>query len=162
MKTPTAILRALRPACIALIMTILLPSCTHNGGDIGNWFGHWRLQSISVNGQPDENYTGNIFWAFQSNVTEMIETSSGPDGKPLEMQRCWGTWEEKDKTLVLYYNHKDNDNPANAPKYTPLAITRLPYGVSELRIDQFTATTLVLTYTATDGSLITYRLQKQG
>ncbi len=51
-----------------LWMTILLPACTHNDGDIGPLFGQWKLVSIEKSGQKDTY--DNLFLSFQSSVLE--------------------------------------------------------------------------------------------
>ena len=40
---------------LVLIATVL-PSCTQNDGNIGDWFGHWKLLSVTVNGEENEEY----------------------------------------------------------------------------------------------------------
>ena len=30
--------------------------CTHNNGDIGPWFGQWKVERIDKDGMPDPDY----------------------------------------------------------------------------------------------------------
>ena len=46
----------------AVVMTAISGSCTHNNGDIGPWFGEWKLTSIEIDGSPDAAYKANTFW----------------------------------------------------------------------------------------------------
>ena len=51
---------------VSLLLSIT--GCTQNNGNIGNWFGQWRMDSYKVNGEVQEDYQGNIFFCFQSAV----------------------------------------------------------------------------------------------
>ena len=64
---------------LVLIATVL-PSCTQNDGNIGDWFGHWKLLSVTVNGEENEEYEGNIFFSFQSSVFCQIKVSPNHGG----------------------------------------------------------------------------------
>ena len=145
-----------------LLLLLVLNACTQNKGNIGYWFGHWHLESITINSQKDTDYSGRVFWAFQSNVIEMIETHPGPDDVPLDMERAWGTWSEKDGNLVLDFTHGDDAQPPGSPLYIPLPATHLPKGISVLKIDKINGSELILTYTATNGDIIRYTFSKQG
>ena len=62
---------------VVLLMFCGISSCTQNDGNIGEWFGHWKLNTISVNGAVDDEYGGNIFFSFQSKTfcqTMMLPT----------------------------------------------------------------------------------------
>ena len=41
-------------AAIALLLVIVATACTHNDGDIGPWFGLWRVERLIVDGNNGE------------------------------------------------------------------------------------------------------------
>ena len=49
---------------VSLLLSIT--GCTQNNGNIGNWFGQWRMASYKVTGEVQEDYQGNILFCFQS------------------------------------------------------------------------------------------------
>ena len=40
---------------IALLLVIVATACTHNDGDIGPWFGLWRVERLTVDGKNDRD-----------------------------------------------------------------------------------------------------------
>lgn len=85
---------------ITLLIAILLPviaGCTRNDGDIGTWFGSWKLERITIDGLIDEKYKGDIFWQFQSSVfcarfSRITNTkSAGEHGRSSATTRCSST-----------------------------------------------------------------------
>lgn len=140
-------------------MSVILGSCTHNNGDIGPWFGEWKLTTITVDGTPDAGYDGNIFWAFQTTVIEMLSADNETTG---DYRQRWGTWAQDGTTLTLNFTHSDNDNPAGSDKYIPFPETGLPAGVSKLDIVSLSSSEIKLNYTADDGKTYGYLLKKWG
>ena len=57
---------------ILLAAMLMVASCTTNNGDIGPWFGTWRVTEITTDGVADADYQGNMFFKFQSTVFEML------------------------------------------------------------------------------------------
>lgn len=70
---------------IGVIIALLpLSGCLHNNGDIGPWFGQWKVESIEKNGEVAADYQGDGFLRFQSEVITAVRSypsvhSSGTD-----------------------------------------------------------------------------------
>ena len=132
-------------------------SCTRNNGDIGDYFGTWKLNQISINSENDATYKGNLFWGFQSTVFMMKEVNDTTHTK-LEH---WGTWEENDNKLLLDFTHSDNNNPQGSTKYSPAKATHLPANaISTLDIIKITGKEMKLQYTDSLGNIYNYDLTK--
>lgn len=149
-----------KAAYIQLIITAVIAvfastSCTHNNGDIGEWFGKWHLQSIEVNSVNDEDYDGNIVWKFQNNIVEMDVI----DGHT--HTEHYGTWKESDGKLILDFTHKDDNHEAGTGQYAPPAQTYLPSAVVGLKILKLSSSQLILQYDADASTVIVYTLRKQ-
>lgn len=145
---------------IVSVIMILTASCTHNGGDIGLWGGTWHLERIYINGVENITYTGNVFWKFQSDVIDMVET----DDEMHERQDHYGTWmtSDNDKTLTIDFSHGSDRFPAGSADYIPPAITGLRGGITQLEIEKLTGRNLVLRYdNDITGNVITFELIKQ-
>ena len=84
-------------AIIAVMAIVLLSACTHNDGNIGHWFGSWKLRQITINGENDEAYQGNVFWKFQSEVVQMSQLNSYHGRTD-----AWGSWKEVDAEGNLF------------------------------------------------------------
>lgn len=144
-----------------LIFRLLLPlllactGCTHNDGDIGPWFGTWRLEEITVDGHPDESYGHDIFWQFQNTVFCMRKVTAMYDYYPR-----WGTWSETpDGMLEIDFSHHDDSSKPTI--YTPFEETHLEQkGVSELKIISIKGGSMRLEYRADDGKVYGYSLDK--
>lgn len=144
-----------------LALTAIAGSCTHNNGDIGPWFGEWKLTAIEIDGTPDAAYKENIFWAFQTSVIEMIQVDPVTANVSNYGQR-WGTWSQDGNTLTLNFTHHDDSAAEGSGKYTPYPATHLPGGVSKLDIIKLSGSEIKLSYTAEDGKVYRYSLKKWG
>lgn len=126
-----------------------MTGCIHHNGNIGHWFGQWKLTQITVNEESDTTYNGNIFWSFQSNIILMQGQGTSR-----------GTWEEDGDNLVLTFTYSDDYNPQGSPAYSPLPATHLPAGVSTLRILKSPGTKMELQYVSPEGDKYQYSLSK--
>ncbi len=141
---------------IAAVAIVCLPGCTHNNGDIGPYFGTWKLTGIEIDGKPDETYSGNIFWQFQSTVFCMRQVNPHHD-----TDIRWGSWEEtSDNMLALNFTHHDDEHPAESNFYSPLPVTGLAPAVNYLKIDRKSSSHLTLTYLSERGATYRYQLKK--
>lgn len=147
-----------------IIQYILLPAllliatgCTHNDGDIGQWFGTWQLEEVAVDGTPEPGYSHDIFWQFQSTVFCMRKVTGHHDAYPR-----WGTWEDTGgETLRLDFTHSDDKNPVGGTIYTPFPETHImPDAVTSLKIVKMSRTRAHLEYSADDGKTYSYSLKK--
>ena len=107
-----------------ILLALSLNACTHNNGDIGDLFGTWKLQSITINGESDSTYQSNVLWKFQSSIISMVKVDDTTHSKA----ESWGTWSysNDDTQLVLDFTHTDNNNPnVGSSKYSPFPETHL-------------------------------------
>lgn len=152
-------IRALRHWIVMALVAVVMSGicgCTHNNGDIGPWFGTWKLDGITINGAPDTEYAENVLWKFQSNLMAMIRLLGNH-----EQYEMYGTWSEPQPgVLRIIYIYSDIDAPEGSMKYSPLPETHLPPGVSDLTVLEMKGSTLRLEYRADDGTVYTYRLTK--
>lgn len=143
-----------------LIIALTFNACTHNNGDIGELFGTWKLQSITIDGEIDSSYEDNVLWKFQSSVMCMIRANDSTHNR-LE---SWGTWSyaNDDTLLELNFTHTDNDNPKpGSTKYSPLPETHLPKStIFTLDIIKLNSSEMILIYHSIEGKEYQYKLKK--
>ena len=138
------------------VLSIIIASCTHNNGDIGHYFGTWKLERLTIEGVEDAEYQGNIFWKFQSGVMCMVRVDDATHAKT----EGWGTWEENDNKLRLDYTHHDDANSEGSQKYSPLPETHISRGITELEILKQNSSKMELEYINNDGQVILYYFDK--
>lgn len=141
---------------LAATLVGIVASCTHHNGDIGVYFGTWKLESITVDGVESEEYRGDMFWKFQS---EVICMETVDDALHTRTDH-WGKWSEADGVLTLNYTFSDDNSPAGTSKYAPPAVTGLPAAVSHLDIVSKSGSRIVLRYVTGDGKAYQYILGK--
>ncbi len=150
---------------LSVVAMVLPTGCTHNNGDIGDWFGTWQLETIEINGTTDQDYHATIFWKFQNCVIEMQKISLDPDDQT--RRQVFGTWEESGDDLILNFSYSDDQNPPELGEsgrgtYAPFVETRLPYGKpAVLEIMKGSGNRKELRYIAQTGETIIYRLVKR-
>lgn len=135
----------------ALFIILTFSGCTTNNGDIGNWFGTWQLDSITIDGNPDTEYTGDQVWMFQSKVFCMRSI-----GTMHSVTSCWGTWSADGTMLTIDLSHSETDED-KIGDYTPFPSSHLSRGINHLTIERMTSHSLVLSATTSSASY-TYRL----
>ncbi|MCM1505013.1 MAG: lipocalin-like domain-containing protein [Muribaculum sp.] len=141
---------------IIAITAIFTIGCTHNNGDIGPYFGTWKLLDIEVDGLPLEEYKENIFWQFQSDVFCMRGVLPHHD-----TDVRWGSWEEaSDDILILNFSHHDDSHETGSTMYSPLPLTGLEATVNRLDILYVSNSKMTLTYRTSKGAVYCYRLKK--
>lgn len=145
------------PLNIIAILMLALCGCTHNNGNIGPWYGQWKLEALEVDGREDPAYGHNQFWAFQNDILVINEVMSETD----HLVR-YATWRQEGEMLLIDFSHSDADTPSSDVNYTPPPILGLkPQAVNALKIESLGHGRTVLTYDTGDR-LITYRLRKWG
>lgn len=143
---------------LSVLLSTVISGCTHNNGDIGEWFGTWKVTEITIDSTNDSTYTGNMFWLFQSSVICMrtMDENHGYTDH-------WGSWKElPDSHLELNFTHYDNDNEPGSWIYRPAPASRLPVAVNILTISHLSRSSAILSYTTptTPPSTIIYHLHK--
>ncbi len=140
---------------LLLLCALCLSSCMQHNGDIGDWFGTWHLQTITIDGNEDTAYQGNYFFQFQTDKVRLSEVATN---YPELLDECFGRWKQDDNTLTLDFSYTSN----SGDYWTPWPGTHLQKGINHLQILTLTSKTLILTlHTPTDPSqTITYTLTK--
>lgn len=139
-----------------LILLFMLSGCTQNNGNIGPYFGLWKLSELTINGEADPAYHDNIVWKFQSAAISMIRILDHH-----ESSDCYGTWKETDpKTLQMEFIYHDDSDPKGTWKYAPLPETHLPTGIFSLEIIHLSSKRMQLKYQNPDGTVYGYKLEK--
>lgn len=139
------------PLCL---LAVLLGSCTRNNGDIGHYFGEWRLEAMTADGEevtlydvpadPDNGF-GPVqvyTFAFQDNVIR-INTIF----KYHEFESSVGSWVDCGDKLEFDFSHSDDLNDSYgyaAPSILHFSDT----GTTLLDIDRHDGGKLVLSQTA--------------
>lgn len=147
-------------AALAAIMTVVSAGCSDNGGDIGLWGGTWHLVRIEIDGTVDESYAGNVFWKFQADVVDMVET----DDEMHERQDHYGTWHVSadGRALTLDFSHSSDRFPAGSEEYVPPSVTGLNAGLTVLDVERLTGREMVVKQTdAESDTERTFVLKKQ-
>ena len=79
-------------------MTVVA-SCTSNNGDIGPWFGTWKVTEVRCDSEVEEQYAGNMFFKFQSSVFEVLVVNDHHFS-----DTAFGEWrEEPGGKLVIWF-----------------------------------------------------------
>ena len=133
-------------AMILLVMAAVSASCTKNNGDIGVWFGQWRVEKIEIDGVENSDYAGNLFFSFQNAVFE--EKIVTPEHEAIA---AYGRWTENaDGTLNIYMEE---------PDYPPID----GYMVKDLNVMNYeikSSTTITLTLKTADEHSVAFHLLK--
>ncbi len=142
----------MRTLIISLLSVIMLSGCMHNNGDIGNYFGTWKVSTINVDGVDDPEYKENIFFQFQSDVFRLVQNRTQND-----ITEYFGTWSETDNIMVLKLNYKVNPE---SEVYQIPPITRLIKGDNIIAVKHERNNRMIWTFSS-DGQTIIYTLKKQ-
>lgn len=126
---------------------LVLASCTTNNGDIGPWFGMWKVAEIRCDGVREEQYGGNIFFKFQSTVfEEVIESEHHTTGE------AFGQWRNDEPgQLVVWFPDE---------RYAPSAQSHMSREENLFTFDAVKSSGFTLTLKAKDGHIYQYSLEK--
>ena len=137
---------AIRNILVLLVMTVVA-SCTSNNGDIGPWFGTWKVTEVRCDGEAEEQYAGNMFFKFQSSVFEVLVVNDHHF-----TDTAFGEWrEEPGGKIVIWFPDQS---------YEPAQESHFAREANVLTYDAVKASGFLLTLKATDGHTYTYRLVK--
>lgn len=131
-----------------LLLTIMIgvcSGCTHNNGDIGPLFGKWKLTEISIDGNIDNGYGGNIFWSFQSSTVNMIKVSEHHQTKA-----TYGSWTQTDDILTISFPDED---------FSPMEELNLKT-VNDFNIIKLSGSQMTLRSVDNDDATTEYKFQK--
>lgn len=124
---------------------LTMSGCVQNNGHIGHWFGQWKVERVTIDGQDDADYGGGVFFCFQGAVFG-VRTSTGG--------MWYGRWEENDKGMVdVVFN---TDESAVPPAYLHMHLDEKMV----FRLVSHKGHDKVLEYVGPDGKTYTYYLKK--
>lgn len=151
-------------AAFVLFMTVVLSACTQNNGNIGLWFGHWKVTEITINGTTADSYSGNLFFSFQSKVfAQMQKWGEAYDQRFANFEDCgdyiiitfpYVTNEEGNPV------YDENGNLVTEDHFKPLEITHMSMGENILNVDQANGGKLQLSMVDAAGETVVFRLEK--
>lgn len=142
---------------LAAIILATVCGCTKNDGDIGHLFGSWLIQEITVDGNIDSSYGGNVVWAFQSSLIRMSVVLPHH-----QVDNYMGSWSRVNNKLTLNYTYSSSGSASGTGEYGFAPGLHLPEnGIVELTVITEGAKSMTLQYDKTDGTSIVYRLSKQ-
>lgn len=124
---------------------LAMSGCVQNNGHIGHWFGQWKVERVTIDGQDDADYEGGVFFCFQGAVFG-VRTSTG--------WMWYGRWAENDKGMVdVVFN---TDESAVPPAYLHVHLDEKMI----FRLVSHKGSDKVLEYVGPDGKTYTYYLKK--
>ena len=151
-------------AAFTMLAALMLSACTQNNGNIGMWFGHWKVTEITINGTSVDNYSGNVFFSFQNKVfAQMEKNGEAYDQRFANFEDCG------DHIIITFpYVTDENGNPVydengdllTEDRFFPLEITRMSMGENILNVDQANGDKLQLSMIDTAGETVVFRLKK--
>lgn len=136
-----------RLTTILIVGICLLTGCTHNNGDIGPFFGKWKMTKMAIDGEEDKDYEGNIFWSYQSTTISMLRVVDD-----MSSVLTYGNWSTNDDYSILNISFPDDIFP-------PLAETKLPREAT-LQIIKLKGSEMILQYITPEDELLTYYFTK--
>lgn len=149
-------------AAFTMLAALMLSACTQNNGNIGMWFGHWKVTEITINGTSVDNYSGNVFFSFQNKVfAQMEKNGEAYDQRFANFEDCG------DHIIITFpYVTDKNGNPIYdengnliTKNFYPLEITRMSRE-NILNVDQANSDKLQLSMIDAAGETVVFRLKK--
>ncbi len=124
---------------------LTLVACTQNNGNIGHWFGQWKVERITIDGIDAPDYQGNYFFCFQSGVFG-VRTAAG--------DMTFARWTEDKNTGIVTVSFKEAHGVSEACReiYLDENVT--------FRLVSHNDKTKVLEQVKDDGKTYTYYLTK--
>lgn len=141
--------------CIAALLST---SCTQNNGNIGFWFGTWQCSEISVDGERQSDYTGNMFMKFQTDVCDIVVVKDHND-----FSQYFAEFKPQDNgTIILDCGHTAGTNDFTDYDFIMPTSPQLPFikGENILKYDKINSRNVKLTF-ENDGKTYIFTLKKQ-
>lgn len=134
-------------AAAVMMIASIAASCTHNNGDIGVWFGLWKLERLTIDGKNDKDYTGNIFFEFQNTTLGQLMMHDGHN-----YTQMIGEWHESDNQLTITFPD---------PRYWPVdGYLKGENTPNHLAVTHIDGSHINLTLVTESGSTVVYYLTK--
>ena len=77
-----------------ILLIFIAAGCTHNNGDIGDWFGMWKLESVKTGNDVVE--VGDRFMSFQNQVVGLLSLDT-----ETSTSNTYGLFENYNDSLYL-------------------------------------------------------------
>lgn len=103
---------------LSVLLAVMALTACQNDGQIGFWYGTWRVDSYECDGQAVMQPAGqNTFFSFQGAVVcaTIVSDDHG------DHTRNYGTWTDDGLTITLNFTHSDSSTPQGGNGYTPPA-----------------------------------------
>lgn len=146
---------------IALIglIGLLVAGCTRHNGDIGDYFGEWRLEKMTADGvelplYSDKDGVELYTWAFQGKLIQINVLMPRHEGDVFI-----GSWREDGDILEINYSYHGIDDDTHNYR-PPEALHLVSGGITRLHIDRMKDWKMVLSQVADDGVTYVYYLRK--
>lgn len=142
---------------IISVIVLILCACTQNSGRIGDLFGSWLLDSMTVDGKnaalPEGTYTT---FSFQGNVI-MVSLIEGPE----LATKQYGTWIRTDNNIILDFTHSSDEvDNGNGGYKAPIWLGFPPSGWFDLYISTLNSGKMTLIWNDTNGHNRVYTFTK--
>lgn len=150
------------------LFSMLISSCTHNDGDIGEYFGEWQLTQLSVDGldiklygdgaeSKDPDFGSPLAYtiAFQGDVARINILYAYH-----EIISIFGSWQLSDGNLILNFSHTDDVNPDEI--YRVPDILGFPIdGIVVMKVVKINDKKMELRQTSDAGNVFKYYFKKR-
>lgn len=140
---------------LLLLLPLLLAACTTNDGDIGEYFGEWAVDEVTIDSHLVETYPyGRVYWRFQADL--LVVNLMGENHVD---NRGWiARWTEADGHLTVDFDQRLNEESSLGRIPAELLIP--PQQTTSMQILLKTTRALVLCYLNDRGETITFTLRK--
>lgn len=135
-------MHTLKYSLMAAAVAACCSACTHNNGDIGDLFGTWHAESITVDGTPLAQYNDSMFWKFQNDLV-CINIPYGYH----EAHKSWARYIRQGDVLTIDFGYTADADVQDGGynNFTPPSVTNLVNGANEMHIVTLTSRSMVLT-----------------
>lgn len=148
-----------------LVAFMLLAACQNNG-DIGKYFGTWRIDSYTLNSEAVgtvevygvyEVPVSNCTFSFQNSVVNVVTVLDDY----MSNNSVFGSWSEDGDTFTLDFTHVDAETPQGTGQYSaPKWLGMVSDEPMVMKISNSLKDSFTLTWTDHDGNVRVYNLHK--
>lgn len=142
---------------IITLMTLVCTSCTQNNGNIGDLFGSWVLEEVTIGGATTNmaQQEPTVF-SFQADVVRVTYYAD-----EFYHFNYLGTWTRSDNILDFDFTHHNNETaPGEDPYSAPIWLDFETGVVTRTTITRLDGGHLDFTRIASDGKTYLYKLVK--
>lgn len=153
---------------IILFIAVLLAgtACTVNNGDIGDLYGTWNIESVTVDGQPYDSWATDDFpyttVEFQNNICMIKRIGKYHDMVVRVSTWSWTGGSSIDHNVIsLDFNHSDDNNPASTGIYeAPAWLLLGGMTKADFQVTYPDRRTMLWTTVTDDGLTISFRMRR--